>query len=289
MNFLKKTLFILSISLVTPVFAQTIEESLKTNPLLDLGVNTKILGLKGNVLEMQENKFVIDGHGHTSNDSASVSNQYKFDQNGLTKEIEETIRNTQSKKSFFSYTNKGYISHIDIETISLIKDKDSTKNTYEQDPIFSTVDYRYVKKKNILYKGEDYKHNLPQKVTIQKEYFYHFNDANQIFQIDYKTSDSKIQYNYDINGFIKQSLTSKSGIATYKNIYRYDRNNRIINIATFHSGNTTKYPNEETVITYKLDSNGNTIEEKVKSYLYTSQGTKNFKEGYLYLYNYTYL
>lgn len=289
MNFLKKTLFILSISLVTPVFAQTIDESLKTNPLLELGINTKILGLKGNVIEMQEHKFVTDVHGRTSNDSASVTNQYKFDQNGFTKEIEETIRNSQSKRSFFSYTNKGYISHIDIETIPLQNDDDTTNTVTEKNPLFSTLDYKYVQKKNILYKGEDFIVSNPKKTITKKEYFYHFNDINQIFQIDFQSADVIIQYSYGANGLIRESLTSKSGVASYKNSYKYDRNNRMISVTTVNSGNTTKFPNEEKVITYKVDSKGNITEKKIKSYQYLPQGEKIFLEGCLYLYNYIYL
>ena len=288
MNFLKKTLFILSISLVTPLFAQSIDESLKTNPLLELGVNTKILGLKGNVLEMQEHIFVTDALGRTSNDSASVSNQYKFDQNGFTKEIEETVRNVQSKKSFFSYTNKGYISHIDIETTLKQNSNDTTEAAIEKDPVFSTVDYKYVQKKNILYKGEDFIASTPKKIT-KKEYFYHFNDGNQIFQIDFQTENSMTQYSYDSNGLIKESLTSKSGVASYKNGYKYDRNNRLVTITTINSGNITKSPNEERIISYKVDAKGNITEKKIKSYQYSQEGKKIFVEGYLYLYNYTYL
>ena len=292
MNFFKKIIFIFNLlTLVNYASAQSIDVSTRTNPLLQLGINTEILGLKGNVKEMQAHKFITDDQGRTINDSALVSNQYKFDSNGLTKEIEETFRNLLSKKSFFSYTNKGYVSHIDIETTLLSNEKDTTntENTEEKDPIFSTVDYKYVPKKNILYRGEDLTERLPQKTTSKKEYFYHFNDTNQIFQIDYQTNDLVTQYNYDSNGLIKESLTSKSGIASYKNIYKYDRNNRLINLVTINSGNKSKYPNEETIITYKLDNNGNTIEKKTKTFQYTPQGIKKFIEGNLYLYKYTYL
>jgi hypothetical protein len=151
------------------------------------------------------------------------------------------------------------------------------------------VDCKYVQKKNILFKGEDYMAGTPKKVTDRKEYFYHFNDDNQIFQIDYQTSDLVTKYNYDSNGLIKESLTLKSGAPFYKNIYKYDRGNRIINISTINSNNATRYPNEETVITYKLDANGNAIEKKIKNYLYSKEGVKKFNEGYLYLYKYTYL
>lgn len=289
MIFLKNTLFIFSFLLIIPASAQSIDAALKTNPLLELGINTKILGLKGNIKEMQERKFIIDDQGHTTNYSILLSNQYKFDSNGLTQEIEETISNSQSKKSFFSYTNKGFVSHIDIETTLYSNEKDTTDTNSEKDPIFSTVDYKYVQKKNILFKGEDSTENNPQKVTTRKEYFYHFNDDNQIFQVDYQTTDVVTKYNYDVNGLIKESLTLKSGAPFYKKMYKYDRNNRLINIVTLNSDNTTKYPNEETVITYKLDSNGNAMEKKVKNYLYSSKGTKELNEGYLFLYNYTYL
>ncbi|WP_348822944.1 hypothetical protein [Flavobacterium aestuarii] len=289
MNFLKKSIFILSfLSFFNPALSQSIDTSLRTNPLHELGISITTLGIKGTVKEMQEHKFTTNSQGHTTNDSASVSYQYKFDPNGLTKEIEETLRNQQSKKSFFSYTNKGFVSHIDIETTLLSNETDSTQNATEKEPLFSTVDYKYVQKKNILFKGEDYIAGIPKKITDRKEYFYHFNDDNQIFQIDYQNADLVTKYNYDINGLIKESLTLKSGAPFYKNIYKYDRNNRLINIATINSDNAAKYPNEETVISYKLDSNGNAIEKKVKSYLYSPQGVKKFNEGYLYLYKYTY-
>lgn len=290
MIFLKKPLIISTLLLtIASVSAQNNDLILKTNPLLELGINTKILGLKGNVKEMQEHKFITDDQGHATNDSATVSNLYKFSQNGLTQEIEETIRNLQSKKSFFSYTNKNFVSHIDIETTLLSNEKDSIETASEKDPIFSSVDCKYVPKKNILYKGEDYTQSSPKKKTTRKEYFYHFNDGNQIFQVDYQSADIVTQYNYNSNGLIKESLTSKSGVVSYKNNYKYDRNNRLISIVTINSGNSTKYPNEEMIITYKLDSNGNTIEKKIKNFQYSPQGIKEFTEGYLYLYNYTYL
>jgi hypothetical protein len=293
MIFLKKTLFILSLLfIITPVLSQSADIAIQ-NPLLELGINTQLLRLKGSVQEMQEHKFVTDDKGHTTNDSASVSNQYKFDQNGLTKEIEETIRNIQTKKSFFSYTNKGFVSHIDIETTLLAIEKDTidpnNENAVEKDPLFSTVDYKYVQKKNILFKGEDFLEGTPKKITARKEYFYHFNDTNQIFQIDYQTADLVTKYNYDTNGLIKESLTLKSGISFFKNIYKYDRNNRLVNIVTINADNTSKYPNEETVVNYKLDTKGNAIEKKVKKYIYSPKGDKEFLEGFLYLYNYTYL
>jgi hypothetical protein len=269
MNFLKKSLSFLSILFViNPALAQSIDVSLNANPLLELGINTQLLRLKGSVTEMQEHRFATDAQGHTANDSASVSNVYKFDLNGLTKEIEQTIRNQQSKKSFFSYTNKGYVSHIDIETLLFSIEKDTADTNIgdeaEKDPIFSTADYKYVQKKNILFKGEDYTENVPQKTTVRKDY-------------------------YDANGLIKESLTLKSAKPFSKNIYKYDRNSRLINLTTINSNNTTKYPSEETVISYKLDSNGNAIEKKVKNYLYSPEGIKKFNEGCLYLYNYIYL
>jgi len=290
MIFFKKPLVFLSMLLsINCAFAQSVDVSMRANPLLELGVNTQLLRLKGNIKEMQEHKFVTDVQGHTTNDSAFVSNQYKFDQNGLIKEIEEILRNSQTKKSFFSYTNKGFVSHIDVETTLLSSDKDTSNTNIEKDPIFSAVDYKYVQKKNILFKGEDYTAGMPKKVTARNEYFYHFNDNNQIFQIDYQSTNLVTEYNYDANGLIKESLTSKSGAPSYKNIYKYDRNNRLINIATINSDNTKKHPNEETVITYKLDPNGNTIEKKIKIFLYSPKGVKEFSEGYLYLYNYIYL
>jgi hypothetical protein len=296
MNFLKKLLLFSSILLfINSALAQSIDVTLSTNPLLELGTNTQLLRLKGNVKEMQEHKFETNAQGHTTNDSASVSNVYKFDLNGLTKEIEETLRNQQSKKNFFSYTNKGFTSHIDIETTLFSKEKDTTTtdtiniNITEKDPLFSSVDYKYVQKKNILFKGEDFIEGTPKKTTARKEYFYHFNDYNQIFQIDYQTSDLVVKYNYDANGLIRESLTLKSGMPFSKNIYKYDRNNRLINLSTINSDNNTKHPNQETVISYKLDSNGNAIEKKVKKYLYSPEGIKSFNDGYLYLYNYTYL
>lgn len=291
--FKKPTLIAVALLLANIAFAQTINYSIRTNPIIELEINTKTLELKGNIKEMQAHKFALNDHGQTTNDSASVSHIYKFNQNGSTKEIEETFRNFQTKKSFFSYTNSGYISHIDIETILLSNQKDSTAvsedNTDEGNPIFSTIDYKYVQKKNILFKGEDIIQNMPQKATTRKEYFYHFNDANQIFQVDYQSSDLTTKYNYGVNGLIKESLTLKSGMASHKNVYKYDRNNRLIHVAKINSDNTTKFPSEETVITYKLDSNGNAIERKEKTFVYSPKGSKKFMEGHLYLYNYTYL
>ena len=294
MIFLKKTLLISSILLfIKPALSQSIDVSLHVNPLLELGINTQLLRLKGNITEMQEHKFAADAQGHTANDSASVSTVYKFDPNGLTKEIEEILKNQQTKKSYFSYTNKGYVSHIDIETVLFFNEKDTvltdSVNSIKKEPIFSTADYKYVQKKNILFKGEDYTENIPKKTTVRKDYFYHFNDNNQIFQIDNQTSDLVIKYDYDASGLIKESLILKSGKALSKNIYKYDRNSRLINLTTFNSDNTTKHPNEEIFISYKLDNKGNTIEKKIKNYLYSPEGIKKFNEGYIYLYNYTYL
>jgi hypothetical protein len=289
-----KNLFIISLLLlINPVFAQFSDETLTTNPLMELyGTNAKTLALKGNVTQMRIQQFLIDEKGNKSIDTVTFSNLYKFDKNGLTQEFEQNYKDLQSKKNYFSYTNKGYVSHIDIETINFLKDKDtSDTNLINQSltPDYSTVDYKYVHKKNILFKGEDFIEGMPKKTTARKEYFYHFNDENQIFQIDYQTSDLAIKYNYDTNGLLKESLTLKSGLPFSKNIYKYDRNSRLTNITTINSATITKYPSEETVISYKLDSNGNAIEKKVKNYLYSPEGNKKFNEGYLYLYNYTYL
>jgi len=289
-----KNLFVISLLLlINPVFAQFSDETLTTNPLMELyGNNAKTLALKGNVTQMRIQQFLIDEKGNKSIDTVTFSNLYKFDKNGLTQEFEQNYKDLQLKKNYFSYTNKGYVSHIDIETINFLKDKDtSDTNLINQSlaPDYSTVDYKYVQKKNILFKGEDFIEGMPKKTTARKEYFYHFNDENQIFQIDYQTSDLAIKYNYDTNGLLKESLTLKSGLPFSKNIYKYDRNSRLTNMTTINSDNNTKYPSEETVISYKLDSNGNAIEKKVKNYLYSPEGNKKFNEGYLYLYNYTYL
>lgn len=289
-----KNLFVVSLLLlINPVFAQFSDETLTTNPLMELyGTNAKTLVLKGNVTQMRIQQFLIDEKGNKSIDTVTFSNLYKFDKNGLTQEFEQNYKDLQSKKNYFSYTNKGYVSHIDIETINFLKDKDtSDTNLINQSlaPDYSTVDYKYVQKKNILFKGEDFIEGIPKKTTARKEYFYHFNDENQIFQIDYQTSDLAIKYNYDTNGLLKESLTLKSGLPFSKNIYKYDRNSRLTNMTTINSDNNSKYPSEETVISYKLDSNGNAIEKKVKNYLYSPEGNKKFNEGYLYLYNYTYL
>jgi len=289
MIFFKKPIItIVTLLYINILLAQSVDILLKTNPLLELGINTKTLALKGNIKEMQEHLFVIDNQEHSTNDSVVVSNVYKFDPNGFTIEIEETINNLQTKNSFFSYTNKGYISHIDIETTPILQDKDSIAIKSDT-PVFSTVDYKYVPKKNILYKGEDFTEKLPKKTTIRKEYFYHFNDENQIFQINDQNIDVTTLFNYNSNGLLKESLTSKSGITSHKNIYKYDRNNRVVSIITINPDNATKFPNKETTILYKLDPKGNVTEKKVKTYLYSPKGTKKFIEGFLFLYNYTYL
>jgi hypothetical protein len=291
MNTSKKLFIISLLLLINPVFAQISDETLKTNPMMELyGTNAKTLALKGNVTQMRVQQFLIDEKGNKSIDTVSFSNLYKFDKNGLTQEFEQNYKDLQSKKNYFSYTNKGYISHVDIETINFLKDKDtSDTNLINQSltPDYSTVDYKYVQKKNILFKGEDFIEGMPKKTTARKEYFYHFNDENKIFQIDYQTADLVIKYNYDTNGLPKESLTLKSGLPFSKNIYKYDRNSRLTNMTTINSDNSTKYPSEETVISYKLDSNGNAIEKNVKKYLYSPEGNKKFKDGYLYLYNYT--
>lgn len=294
MNTIKKNLFIISLLLlINPVFAQISDESLKTNPLLELyGSNVKTLGLKGNVTQMHEQQFSINAKGNTTGDSELINNFYKFNTEGSTKEFEQNYKYILSKKHFFSYTNKGYISHIDIETINVAKDKDTTETNLEnetQTPAFSSADYKYVQKKNILYKGEEVTESSPKKTTTKKEYFYHFNDDNQIYQIDYQSTNLTTKYIYDSNALVKEINTFKSDILSHKNIYKYDRNNRLINITTINSDNNTKYPNQEIIITYKLDENGNVIEKKMITYLYNNKGTKEFLEGFLNLYNYTYL
>lgn len=291
---IQKNLFIISLLLlINPVFAQTSDESLKINPLLELfGSNTKTLDLKGNVTQMHEQQFSLNAKGNVTGDSELINNFYKFYPEGSTKEFEQNYKYLLSKKYFFSYTNKGYISHIDIETLNVAKDKDTTNIPLEnetQTSDFSTTDYKYVQKKNILYKGEEVNEGAPKKATARNEYFYHFNDDNQIFQIDYQTKDLKTKYIYDSNALVKELHTFKSGLLSHKNIYKYDRNNRLINIATINSDNNTEYPNRETIFTYKLDENGNVIEKKMITYLYNNKGTKEFLEGFLILYNYTYL
>lgn len=289
-----KNLFIISLLLlINPVFAQILDESLKINPMLELyGSNAKTLGLKGNVVQMHEQQFSINAKGNITGDSELINNFYKFYPEGSTKEFEQNYKYLLSKKNFFSYTNKGYISHVDIETVNVVKDKDTTETNLEnetQTPDFSIADYKYVQKKNILYKGEEVTEGSPKKTITRKEFFYHFNDDNQIFQIDYQSADLTTKYIYDSNALVKELHTFKSGVLSHKNIYKYDRNNRLINIATINPDNNTKYPNQEMVITYKLDETGNAIEKKMVTYLYNTKGVKEFLEGFLNLYNYTYL
>ncbi|MDR6843468.1 hypothetical protein [Flavobacterium granuli] len=255
------------------------------------GSNAKTLELKGNVTQMHEQQFSINVKGNTTGDTELVNNFYKFHTEGSTKEFEQNYKYILSKKQFFSYTNKGYISHVDIETVNVSKDKDTINTNLEneaQTPDFSTVDYKYVQKKNILYKGEEITEGTSKKKTTRNEYFYHFNDDNQIVQIDYQSTETTTKYIYDSNALVKEEHTFKSGILSHKNIYKYDRNNRPIDIITINSDNNTKYPNREIIITYKLDENGNVIEKKMNIYLYNSKGIKEFLEGFLNLYNYTY-
>lgn len=293
MLFKKKNNFIVSLLLLaTPLFAQISDVSLKTNPMLELfGSNAKTMDLKGNVVQMHEQLFSINAKGDKT-ETELINNFYKFYPEGSIKEFEQNYEYLFSKKYFFSYTNKGYISHIDIETINLAKDKDTTNTNLENEssePVFSVVDYKYVEKKNILYKGEDVSEGSPKKKTTRKEYFYHFNDDNQIVQIDDKSADISTKYIYETDVFIKETQILKSGILSHKNIYKYDRNNRLTNIVTIYSDNKTKYPNKEIAITYKVDNKGNIIEKKTNTFLYTAKGTKEFLEGFLNLYNYTYL
>lgn len=293
MLFKKKNNFIVSLLLLaTPLFAQISDVSLKTNPMLELfGSNAKTMDLKGNVVQMHEQLFSINAKGDKT-ETELINNFYKFYPEGSIKEFEQNYEYLFSKKYFFSYTNKGYISHIDIETINLAKDKDTTNTNLENEssePVFSVVDYKYVEKKNILYKGEDVSEGSPKKKTTRKEYFYHFNDDNQIVQIDDKSADISTKYIYETDVFIKETQILKSGILSHKNIYKYDRNNRLTNIVTIYSDNKTKYPNKEIAITYKVDNKGNIIEKKTNIFLYTAKGTKEFLEGFLNLYNYTYL
>ncbi len=268
-------------------FAQIPDESLKTNPMQELfGFNAKTLELKGNVTQMHEQQFSIDAKGEKT-ETELINNFYKFYPEGTTKEFEQNYQYLFSKKHFFSYSNKGYISHIDIETINF-KNKDTLANQ-APDPNYETVDYKYVQKKNILYKGEELTEGSSKKTSAQKEYFYHFNDGNQIVQIDYQSSDLTTKYFYDFNALLEETQTYKSGVLSQKDIYKYDRDKRLIYIATIHSDNHTKYPNKEITITYKLDDKGNIIEKKMLTYLYSPEGTKVFFEGFLNLYNYAYL
>jgi len=292
MKISKKISFLLSIFLfINPVFAQTIDDALKTDPMLELGTSIKTLGLRSNVKEMQEKKFSIDKKGNKTDIQELFSNKYKFDQNGLNIEFEQNYSDSLSIKNFFSYTNKGYISHIDIETTDLSKDKDTSNTNLTiqfAEPKFSTVDYKYVIKKNILYKAEERIEGPLKKINTRNGYFYHFNDENQIAQIDYQTTDFVTKYFYDSNGIVKEVHHLKSGVLLNKYIYKYDTNNNLIKIASINTNNNTKYPNEEIAIGYKFDTKGNIIEKKVQAYLYSPNGTRDFFEGCLYLYNYSY-
>lgn len=294
MNFIKKNLFIISLLLIIkPAFAQIEYDLQKTNPMLELfGSNAKTLNLKGNVVQMHEQQFSTNSKGEAADNSELINNFYKFNPEGTTKEFKQNYRYLRSENHFFSYTNKGYISHIDIETVNAVKNKDTTNTNLENEsptPDFSVIDYKYVQKKNILYKGVEVTQSLPKKITVRKEYFYHFNDDNQIFQIDDQSADISTKYNYAVNGLVEETHTLKSGIFSYKNIYKYDRNNRLISIATINSGNNSKLPNKVLNISYKFDDNGNVIEKKMMAYQYSPKGIKEFIEGFLNLYNYTYL
>jgi hypothetical protein len=272
------------------VFSQVNDETLKANPMQELlGTNTKILGLKGTVKEMQEQQFTLDAKGKKTSDSLVFSNLYKFNKEGLTTECEQNYKALQSKKFFFSYTNQGYISHVDIETIHFTgKDTSDTWINQSATPNYSTVDYKYVKKKNILYKGEEQIAGFPKKVNSRNEYFYHFNEEDKITQIDDQTLDYTAKYEYASNDLVKEVQTFKSGTAFNKKNYKYDRNNRIINVATINLKSNTKEPNQEIIISYKLDENGNIIEKKLRTYSYAPNGTKEFLESYLYEYKYIY-
>lgn len=278
--------------MINPLFAQISDESLKINPMLELfGSNPKTLGLKGNIAQMHEQQFSINAQGDKT-ESELINNFYKFYPEGSTKEVEQNYKYLKSEKHFFSYTNKGYISHIDIETIKIATDKDSTSTNLENKsptPDFSVVDYKYVQKKNILYIGEEVTEGSPKKKTFRKEYFYHFNDDNQIVQIDDQSADISTNYIYDSNGIVKETQTLKSGMLSHKNVYKYDRDNRLINIATINANNNSKHPNRELSISYKFDTNGNIIEKKIMAFQYSPKGIKEFFEGFLNLYNYSYL
>jgi len=218
------------------VFSQVNDETFKAIPLQELfGTNTKVLGLKGAIKVMQEQKFSLDSKGNKTADSLVFSNLYKFNKDGLTTECEQNYKALQSKKYFFSYTNQGYISHIDIETVHFYVEKDSTDTIWvnqSETPDYSTVDFKYVRKKNILYKGEEEMSGLPKKVNSRAEFFYHFNDEDKIIQVDDKKSDYIANYSYTSNDLVKEIQTFKSGSLFNKNSYKYDRNNRIVNITT---------------------------------------------------------
>ena len=293
MNTIKKKLFIASLLLtINPLFAQISDDYLKANPMLELfGSNVKTLDLKGNVVQMHEQQFSINEKGDKT-DAELVNNFYKFYPEGAAKEFEQNYQYVKSEKHFFSYTNKGYISHIDIEAINTAKDKDTTTTSLKNEsptPDFSTVDYKYVQKKNILYKGEEVTEGSSKKKTSKNDYFYHFNDEDQIDQIDCQSTDLTTKYIYYENGLVKETQTLKSGILDHKNIYKYNSNNKLISIATINLGNNTKRPNRETSIGYKFDTYGNIIEKKITTFLYSPKGIKEFFEGFLNVYNYTYL
>jgi hypothetical protein len=240
---------------------------------------------------MHEQQFLINAKGDKI-DSELINNFYKFYPEGSTKEFEQNYKYLWSENHFFSYTNKGYISHIDIATVNAVKVKDTADTNLENEsptPDFSTIDFKYVQKKNILYKGEEVTQSSPKKRTIRKEYFYHFNDDNQIFQVDDQSKEISTKYIYDVNGLVEETQTLKSGVFSYKNIYKYDRNNRLTSIATINSGNNSNLPNKVLSISYKFDDNGNVIEKKMMAYQYSPKGIKEFLEGFLNLYNYTYL
>lgn len=282
-----KTLLVISLLfLVNPVFSQISEETLHTDPIVELyGYNSKTLGLRGNITQMHEQQFSINAKGEKT-EFELINNFYKFYPEGNAKEFAQNYKYLLSKKHFFSYNNKGYVSHIDVETINL-KDKDTLDNQFSE-PSFVTIDYKYVQKKNILYKGEDFMEGSSKKPNIRKEYFYHFNDANQIVQKDEQSADLTTKYIYNFNSLVKETQTFKSGILSYKNIYKYDQNNRLINVITINSDNKTKHPDKEIAIAYKLDNKGNIVEKKIVTSLYSSKGVKEFFEGFLYLYNYNY-
>ena len=293
MNNFTKSFFTFSLLfLMNPVFSQVNDETFKAIPLQDLfGTNTKVLGLKGTVKVMQEKKFILDAKGNKTADSLVFSNLYKFNNDGLTTECVQNYKALQSKKYFFSYTNQGYVSHIDIETIHFYIEKDSTDAIWvnqSETPDYSTVDYKYVRKKNILYKGEEEISGFPKKVNSRNEFFYHFNEEDKIIQVDDKTSDYTTNYSYTPNDLVKEIQIFKSGSVFNKNSYKYDRNNRIVNIITINLKSNTKEPNKETAISYKLDDNGNIIEKKMKTYAYAPNGNKEFLESFLYEYNYIY-
>ena len=65
-------------------------------------------------------------------------------------------------------------------------------------------------------KGEEFTEGSPKKTTIRNEYFYHFNDDNQIFQIDYQTADLATKYNYDSNALDKRIIYFEIRILSLK-------------------------------------------------------------------------